>query len=213
MPARRAAAKGVRRDVLRYGVDGRETPDDGASACARPVLCSSAGNAGDEARRPANDEVITVMKHIPIFAIVALAGLLGACGDSGSGSNQGSASGVAPASTAAAPAAAATPETAPAAAPAAPAPAVAAADGDEHGKSVFNKTCALCHAAGVAGAPMPGNKEEWAPRIAQGKDVLYKHAMEGFTGQKGMMPPRGGNPALTDEDIKAAVDYMVGKSS
>ena len=96
----------------------------------------------------------------------------------------------------------------------APAPVVAAAPVAENelGKSVFNKTCALCHAAGVAGAPKPGDKADWEPRIAQGKDTLYKHAMEGFTGAKGMMPPRGGAPTLTDDEMKAAVDYMVDKS-
>ena len=106
------------------------------------------------------------------------------------------------------------------AAPEAPAPEVAApAPAPEPvvaenvlGKSVFNKTCALCHAAGVAGAPKPGDTADWGPRIAQGNDLLYKHAMEGFTGAKGMMPARGGNAALTDDEVKAAVDYMVGLS-
>ncbi len=60
---------------------------------------------------------------------------------------------------------------------------------------------------------MPGNKDEWAPRIAQGKDTLYKHALEGFTGEKGMMPARGGNAGLSDEEVKASVDFMVQKSS
>ena len=81
------------------------------------------------------------------------------------------------------------------------------------GKSAYNKTCALCHAAGVAGAPKPGDKADWGPRIAQGKDTLYKHALEGFTGAKGMMPARGGNSKMADDDVKAAVDYMVGLSS
>lgn len=74
------------------------------------------------------------------------------------------------------------------------------------------KVCALCHSSGVAGAPIPGNKDEWAPRIAQGNDILYKHAIEGFTGAKGMMPPRGGGTSLKDEEVKAAVDFMVAKS-
>ena len=81
------------------------------------------------------------------------------------------------------------------------------------GQKIYNNTCALCHAAGVAGAPMPGNKDDWGPRIAQGQDTLYKHAIEGYTGAKGMMPPRGGNPNLKDEEVKAAVDFMVQKSS
>jgi cytochrome c5 len=64
----------------------------------------------------------------------------------------------------------------------------------------------------VAGAPKPGDKEEWAPRIAQGNDVLYKHAIEGFTGEKGMMPARGAGASLSDDEVKAAVDYMVSLS-
>ena len=80
------------------------------------------------------------------------------------------------------------------------------------GKSVFGKTCALCHAAGVAGAPKPGDKADWAPRIAQGNDLLHKHAIEGFTGAKGQMPARGGNTALTDDEVKAAVAFMVDQS-
>jgi cytochrome c5 len=70
----------------------------------------------------------------------------------------------------------------------------------------------MCHAAAVAGSPKPGDKADWGPRIAQGRDVLYKHAIEGFTGAKGMMPPRGGASTLTDDEVKAAVDYMVDKS-
>lgn len=110
---------------------------------------------------------------------------------------------------AAAPAPAATP--APAAAPAPSAAPVAAAADNAAGKSVYNKVCSLCHGAGVAGAPKPGDKADWDARMAQGMDVLVKHATEGFTGQKGMMPPKGGNAALTDADIKAAVAYMATK--
>jgi cytochrome c5 len=138
------------------------------------------------------------MHKSPFLVAAALSVLLSACGGSDSG----------------APAAPAAPASAPAPAPvaAAPAPAPAAAPANAAGESVYKKTCALCHAAGVAGAPMPGNKDEWAPRIAQGKDTLYKHALEGFTGAKGMMPPRGGGASLTDDEVKAAVDYMVAKS-
>ena len=100
---------------------------------------------------------------------------------------------------------------APAPAPvAAPAPAPAAPE-NTVGKSIYGKTCAMCHAAGVGGAPKPGDKADWDARMAQGMDVLVKHATEGFTGQKGMMPPKGGNAALTDADIKAAVAYMATK--
>ena len=100
---------------------------------------------------------------------------------------------------------------APAAAPA-PAPAPAPVAENTAGKSVYGKTCAMCHAAGVAGAPKPGDKEDWGPRIAQGKDTLYKHAIEGFTGAKGMMPARGGASSLSDDDVKAAVDFMADQS-
>ncbi len=101
---------------------------------------------------------------------------------------------------------------APAAAPApAPAP-TAAAEVDAKGKSTYGMACAMCHAAGVAGAPKPGDKAEWAPRIGQGMDTLYKHSLEGFTGGKGAMPPKGGNAALADADVRAAVDYMVALS-
>jgi cytochrome c5 len=104
---------------------------------------------------------------------------------------------------------------APTAAPAAPtaAASVAAAPAENAvGKSTFGKVCAMCHAAGVAGAPKPGDKADWGPRIAQGEETLYKHALEGFTGAKGMMPARGGGAALKDEEVKAAVDYMVAQS-
>ena len=105
-------------------------------------------------------------------------------------------------------------EPTPAAVTEAPAPAPASAPTAENtvGKSVYGKTCAMCHAAGVAGAPKPGDKADWAPRIAQGKDILYKHAMEGFTGSKGVMPARGGSTTLTDDEVKAAVDYMADQS-
>ncbi|CAG2143397.1 hypothetical protein LMG31506_02825 [Cupriavidus yeoncheonensis] len=98
--------------------------------------------------------------------------------------------------------------------PAAGAGAAQANGGEENalGKSTFGQVCAMCHAAGVAGAPKPGDKADWAPRIAQGNDVLYQHALEGFTGSKGMMPARGGNPSLPDDKVKAAVDYMVARS-
>lgn len=100
---------------------------------------------------------------------------------------------------------------APASAPvAAPAPAPAA--DNTLGKSVFGKTCAMCHASGTAGAPKPGDKADWGPRIAQGNEVLFKHALEGFTGAKGQMPARGANAALTDDEVKAAVAFMVDQS-
>lgn len=104
---------------------------------------------------------------------------------------------------------------APAAAPApgaATAPAAPAVAENTVGKSVFGKVCAMCHAVGAAGAPKPGDKADWAPRIAQGNDMLYKHAIEGFTGAKGLMPARGANATLTDDEVKAAVDFMADQS-
>ena len=98
---------------------------------------------------------------------------------------------------------------APATAPApVAAPATAPVAENTVGKSVFGKVCAMCHAVGAAGAPKPGDKADWGPRIAQGNDVLYKHALEGFTGAKGQMPARGANATLTDDEVKAAVNYM-----
>lgn len=104
------------------------------------------------------------------------------------------------------------PAPAPVAAAPAPAPAAPAAPENTVGKSVYGKTCSMCHAAGVAGAPKPGDKADWGPRIAQGKDTLYKHALEGFTGNKGMMPARGGAATLGDDEVKAAVDFMADQS-
>lgn len=90
--------------------------------------------------------------------------------------------------------------------------ATANAAGDDKGKSVFETTCVACHGAGIAGAPKFGDKAAWKPRIAQGKETLYQHALKGFQGKSGMMPPKGGNTALPDADVKAAVDYMVSKA-
>jgi len=80
------------------------------------------------------------------------------------------------------------------------------------GQATYSATCAMCHAAGVAGAPKPGDKADWGPRIAQGKETLYKHAIGGFQGKKGTMPPKGGNTSLADADVKAAVDFMADQS-
>lgn len=96
----------------------------------------------------------------------------------------------------------------------APAPVAAAPEpAQAHpGEQAYQKTCALCHASTAMGAPMLGSKEDWAPRIAQGTEVLYRHALEGYVGEKGAMPERGGNPSLDDATLKAAVDYMVAKA-
>jgi cytochrome c5 len=158
--------------------------------------------------RPDIHQGINMLKRTLLPLLVASA--LGACGKSEAPQPP------APPASTTAPAAPATP--APAApAPAAPAPAASAAApaaaGDlAKGEEVYKKTCVLCHGAGVAGAPKIGDKADWGPRIAQGKDTLYEHALKGFTGSKGAMPPKGGNPALSDDDVKAGVDYMVSKA-
>jgi cytochrome c5 len=87
----------------------------------------------------------------------------------------------------------------------APAAPVKVASGD----SVYKAACSACHTAGVAGAPKSGDKAAWAPRVAQGKDTLYKHAIQGFQGKMGVMPAKGGNTSLSDADVKAAVDFML----
>jgi cytochrome c5 len=84
----------------------------------------------------------------------------------------------------------------------------AAADGAK----VYQSTCSACHAAGVAGAPKFGDKAAWKDRIAQGNAKLYEHAIKGFQGKAGFMPPKGGNSALSDAEVKAAVDHMVSKA-
>jgi cytochrome c5 len=76
------------------------------------------------------------------------------------------------------------------------------------GKAVFDGTCTACHSTGVAGAPKLGDKAAWAPRIAKGKDALYHDALNGLNA----MPPKGGNAALSDDAVKAAVDYMVSQA-
>jgi cytochrome c5 len=80
------------------------------------------------------------------------------------------------------------------------------------GEATYNGSCGACHAAGIAGAPKVGDKSAWAARIAKGNDALYTSALKGFTGKTGVMPPKGGNPALKDADVKAAVDFMVSKA-
>lgn len=80
------------------------------------------------------------------------------------------------------------------------------------GEEVFNMACMACHGAGVAGAPKYGDKAAWAPRIAKGMDTLHKHSLEGFQGNAGFMPPKGGRADLADKSIMNAVDYMVSGS-
>lgn len=84
----------------------------------------------------------------------------------------------------------------------------AAYGGTLDGSVVFNNLCTGCHTSGAGGAPTL-DQAHWATRLPQGKDVLHKHAIDGFTGSTGVMPARGGNPGLTDAQVIAAVDWML----
>lgn len=90
------------------------------------------------------------------------------------------------------------------AAPVAAAAPAAARSPDE----IYNGVCAACHGTGAAGAPKVGDAASWSPRIAQGNDTLYKHALGGLN----MMPPKGTCGDCSEDDIKAVVDLMVSKS-
>ena len=99
-------------------------------------------------------------------------------------------------------------------APAADAPkaedkgAAAPAAGGADGQKVYEANCKACHGGAIPGAPGVGKNDEWAPRIKQGKETLYKHALEGFNA----MPAKGGNAGLSDDEVKAAVNYMANQS-
>ena len=99
-----------------------------------------------------------------------------------------------------APAPAQTAQAKPAAAP--------AKAGPVNGKAVYDKVCVACHQVSVAGSPRLGDREAWAPRIKQGMDTLVQSVLKG----KGAMPPRGGNPSLSEAEARAAVEFMVGQS-
>jgi cytochrome c5 len=89
----------------------------------------------------------------------------------------------------------------------------AATGSDDAGKATYDSICVACHGSGIPGIPQLGDAAEWAPRIEQGNDTLYEHAITGYTGTSGMpMPAKGGNPSLSDDAVKAAVDYMVANS-
>jgi cytochrome c5 len=83
-----------------------------------------------------------------------------------------------------------------------------AGGGAKSGEEIFNSTCTGCHSTGAAGAPKVGDKAAWAPRIAQGIDKLHDHALNGLNA----MPPKGMCATCSDDEIKATVDFMVGKS-
>jgi len=85
-----------------------------------------------------------------------------------------------------------------------------AAAGKEHeGKGTYDRACFSCHQTGLVGAPRFGDEAAWTPRIAKGMDVLVIHAIEGFSGDAGVMPAKGGHRYLSDAKVEAAVRYMV----
>jgi cytochrome c5 len=81
------------------------------------------------------------------------------------------------------------------------------------GPQVYNAACLACHGAGIGGAPKTGDVGAWAPRIAQGEDTLTEHVINGYQGEAGYMPPKGGRVDLSDDEILAAMYYMLEESS
>lgn len=77
------------------------------------------------------------------------------------------------------------------------------------GPQVYNEACIICHGAGIGGAPKIDDAALWEPRIAQGNETLYEHAIQGYTGEYGYMPPKGARMDLSDAEVIGAVDYMV----
>ncbi len=96
-------------------------------------------------------------------------------------------------------------------APVSVATSTAAAVTFETGQQVYDVACVACHGAGLLGAPKPGDTADWATRIAQGRPTLYEHAINGYTGRKGTMPPKGGRTDISDDLVRAAVDHMIGE--
>ena len=83
-----------------------------------------------------------------------------------------------------------------------------AAGGAVDGKKIYDTICQACHATGAAGAPKTGDKAAWGPRLKTGMPALYGSALKG----KNAMPARGGNPNLSDAEVKAAVDYLTAQA-
>lgn len=81
------------------------------------------------------------------------------------------------------------------------------------GPQVYNAACVACHGTGIGGAPKLGDPAAWSPRLAQGLDTVQRHAIEGYQGDQGYMPPKGGRVDLSDDEVLAAVEFMVAESS
>jgi cytochrome c5 len=80
------------------------------------------------------------------------------------------------------------------------------------GPQVYNQACVACHGAGIGGAPTVGQTADWGARFAQGTNVLRDHVINGYQGDAGYMPPKGGRIDLSDEEIISAMDYMLEQS-
>ena len=80
------------------------------------------------------------------------------------------------------------------------------------GELVYNQNCAICHRSGAGGAPIVGDEKDWKARAAGGMLTLKQHAVKGYTGKNGYMPPKGGFANLSDDEVHEAVDFMVESS-
>ncbi|MCP4596109.1 c-type cytochrome [Neptuniibacter sp.] len=80
------------------------------------------------------------------------------------------------------------------------------------GKSTYEGACKVCHGSGLTGSPKVGDMDAWSGRIKQGMPVMVQHAIKGFTGDTGVMPPKGGRVDLSDKQVEQAVAYMVESS-
>lgn len=88
------------------------------------------------------------------------------------------------------------------------APAQASSSGPRSGQAVYDAACAACHVSGVAGAPILGDASAWAPRIDKGMEILTDHVVNGFNA----MPARGACADCSDEELVAAIEYMIDES-
>ncbi|WP_186011171.1 c-type cytochrome [Burkholderia gladioli] len=175
---------------------GGTSPDDVSDFEIARAVVYMANNGGAKFAEPAQPAAGTA---------AGASGAAAASGASGASANAASDASAVPDAAAAANAQAAAAMAAIAALPkAGAAPAAAPADAGA-GKALYDSVCMACHAAGVLGAPKFGNKADWAPRLKDSMDTVYNYALHG----KGAMPPKGGSNA-PDDQVKAAVDYMVG---